>query len=164
MNYNKVILVGHLTRDPELRTTQGGTQVGKAGLAINRGEEVCFVDFTAFKRQAEVLCEFLKRGDPVLIEGRLEFQQWESKEGEKKSKLAVIADRVELFPKGSPKQEQFDRPSKDEQQRADAEKARLRAQGQQQYRTQDERKTAAQSQNPDDWGRGSDNERSDIPF
>lgn len=102
MNLNKVILAGYLTRDIELRYSQAGTAVGSFGIAMNRKwkteageerEEVCFVDVSAFSRQAETLAQYLHRGDPLLLEGRLKLEQWEDKQThEKRQKLKVILE------------------------------------------------------------------------
>ncbi|MCA1808550.1 MAG: single-stranded DNA-binding protein [Kiritimatiellia bacterium] len=103
---NYVVLIGNLTRDPELRSTPGGVSVVDLGLAVNdtyknkAGENVettCFVDVVAWGRQAETCDQYLKKGSPVLVEGRLQFDQWESKDGEKRSKLRVRADRVQFL-------------------------------------------------------------------
>jgi single-strand DNA-binding protein len=101
-NFNKVILAGNLTRDPEMRYTPKGTAIARFGLAINRtwkneaGEsqtEVTFVDIDAFGRQAEVISQYLKKGRPVLVEGRLKFDQWEDKNThQKQSKLRVVLE------------------------------------------------------------------------
>ena len=105
-NFNKVILVGNLTRDIEIRYTQGGLAVAKMGMAINRkykqGEEAkettCFVDLTAFGRQAEVLNEYVSKGSPLFVEGRLEYSTWEAKEGGgKRSKLEVIVENFQFL-------------------------------------------------------------------
>jgi single-strand DNA-binding protein len=98
-SFNKVILMGNLTRDPELRYTSKGTAIARLGLAVNRvwrtetgesREEVTFVDCDAFARTAETLCQYLKKGNPVLIEGRLQLHTWEDKQsGQKQSKLRV---------------------------------------------------------------------------
>ncbi len=105
-NFNKVILVGNLTRDIEVRYTQGGLAVAKMGMAINRkykqGEEAkettCFVDLTAFGRQAEVLKEYVAKGSPLFVEGRLEYSTWEAKEGGgKRSKLEVIVENFQFL-------------------------------------------------------------------
>ena len=85
-NFNKVILAGNLTRDPELRYTPKGTAIARIGMAINRTwksetgetkEEVTFVDVEAWGRQAEVISQYLKKGRPLLVEGRLKLDQWE---------------------------------------------------------------------------------------
>ena len=101
-NFNKVILAGNLTRDPELRYTPKGTAIAKIGLAINRtwkneaGEtqtEVTFVDVDAFGRQAEVIGQYMKKGRPLLVEGRLKLDQWEDKKThQKQSKLKVVLE------------------------------------------------------------------------
>lgn len=103
---NVVILMGNLTRDPELRKTQGGQTVSDLGLAVNEryknqaGEEVkktCFVDITVWGKQAESCAKFLRKGSPALVEGKLQFDQWESPEGGKRSKLRVVAERVRFL-------------------------------------------------------------------
>jgi len=101
-NFNKVILAGNLTRDPELRYTPKGTAVAKIGMALNRSwksetgetkEEVTFVDVEAWGRQAEVIGQYLKKGRPVLIEGRLRLDSWEDKNTHQKmSKLKVVLE------------------------------------------------------------------------
>ena len=108
-SFNKVLLMGNLTRDPELRYTASGAAVASFGLAVNRKykagdewkEEVCFVDITVWGRQAETCGEYLKKGSPALIEGRLQMDQWENQQGEKRSKLKVRADRVQFLSSGS---------------------------------------------------------------
>ncbi len=105
-SYNKVILMGNLTRDPELKYLPSGTAVARLGLAVNRTytdrqsgekkEEVCFVDLSAFARTAEVMNEYLQKGNPVFIEGRLQFQQWETDDGQRRSKHEVIVERFEF--------------------------------------------------------------------
>jgi single-strand DNA-binding protein len=101
-NFNKVILAGNLTRDPELRYTPKGTAIARIGMAINRSwktetgetkEEVTFVDVDAFGRQAEVIAQYMKKGRPLLVEGRLKLDQWEDKNThQKQSKLKVVLD------------------------------------------------------------------------
>ncbi len=101
-NFNKVILAGNLTRDPELRYTPKGTAIAKFGLAINRRrkaetgetkEEVTFVDVEAWDKQAEVIAQYLKKGQPFLVEGRLRLDQWEDKNThQKQSKLKVVLE------------------------------------------------------------------------
>jgi single-strand DNA-binding protein len=101
-NFNKVILAGNLTRDPELRYTPKGTAVARIGMAINRSwkneagetkEEVTFVDIDAFGRQAEVIGQYMKKGRPFLMEGRLKLDQWEDKNThQKQSKLKVVLE------------------------------------------------------------------------
>src|SRR5216684_1615591 len=101
-NFNKVILAGNLTRDPELRYTPKGTAVATIGMAVNRTwkneagetkEEVTFVDVETFGRQAEVLAQYMRKGRPLLIEGRLRLDQWEDKNTHQKmSKLKVVLE------------------------------------------------------------------------
>ena len=102
-SFNKVILMGNLTRDPELRSLPSGTTVVNLGLAVSerwkdkstgeQREEVCFVDVDAFGRQGEVVNEYFSKGKPILVEGRLRFRQWETDSGEKRAKLSVTLDR-----------------------------------------------------------------------
>ena len=100
---NHVILLGHLTRDPELRYTPSGTAVCQMGLALNRRwkdqageahEETTFVEITTWGRQAETVSACLQKGRPVAVEGRLQQESWESPGGEKRSRLKVVAQRV----------------------------------------------------------------------
>jgi len=104
-SFNKVILMGNLTRDPELRVTPKGTAVCQIGLAVNSTykdkegnskEEVTFVDVDVFGRQAEVIAKYMSKGRPILIEGRLKLDSWESKEGEKRSKLKVVLENFQF--------------------------------------------------------------------
>lgn len=108
-SFNKVILMGNLTRDPEVRYTPSGTAVSEVGLAVNRTwfdkqtnqkkEEVTFVDVTLWGRQAEVAGEYLGKGRGVLIEGRLQLDQWDDKEtGQKRSKLRVVGESMTMLP------------------------------------------------------------------
>lgn len=106
-NYNKVILIGNLTRDPELRYTPKGTALAKIGLAINRTwkndageskEEVTFVDVEAWGRQAETISQYLKKGSPMLVEGRLRLDSWEDKQtNQKRSRLAVVLEGFQFL-------------------------------------------------------------------
>ena len=106
-SFNKVILVGNLTRDPEVRYTPKGTAVTDIGLAVNRvyttdnnekREEVTFVDVTLWGRTAEIAGEYLKKGRPCLIEGRLQMDTWDDKQsGQKRSKLKVIGEALQLL-------------------------------------------------------------------
>lgn len=109
-SFNKVILAGNLTRDPELRYTPRGTAVAKLGLAVNRtfktesGEskdEVAFIDVEAFGRQAEVLSQYLRKGRPILMEGRLRYDTWDDKQsGAKRSKLSVVLESFTFLDSG----------------------------------------------------------------
>jgi single-strand DNA-binding protein len=109
-NFNKVILAGNLTRDPELRYTPKGTAIAKITLAINRTwktdtgeskEEVTFVDVDAFGRQAEVIGQYLKKGRPLLVEGRLRYDTWDDKQtNAKRSKLGVVLEGFQFLDSG----------------------------------------------------------------
>ena len=110
-NFNKVILAGNLTRDPELRYTPKGLAIAKIGLAINRSwkaetgeakEEVTFVDIDAFGKQAETIGQYLKKGRPVLVEGRLRLDQWDDKQtGQKRSRLGVVLENFQFLDSGN---------------------------------------------------------------
>ena len=105
-SFNKVILLGNLTRDPELKYTPKGTAVARLGLAVNRKwkndageekEEVTFIDADAFGKQAETLGQYLKKGSPLFIEGRLKLDQWDDKQtGQKVSKLRVVLESFQF--------------------------------------------------------------------
>jgi single-strand DNA-binding protein len=106
---NKVMLMGNLTRDPEVRTTPTGLTICKLGLAVNRNyttkdgekrEETTFVDIDAFGRQAEVLGQYMRKGRPLFVEGRLKLDQWETPEGDKRSKLSVVLDSFQFLGDG----------------------------------------------------------------
>ncbi len=103
---NKVFLIGNLTRDPDLRYTPGGAAVCELGLAVNRRftvnnqerEEVCFVDVTVWSKSAENCKRFLEKGAPVMVEGRLQLDTWEDRDGGgKRSKLRVIAEQIQFL-------------------------------------------------------------------
>jgi single-strand DNA-binding protein len=105
-SFNRVILVGNLTRDPELRYLTSGMGVTDIGLAVNDRrknangewvEETTFVDVTLWGRTAEVASEYLSKGSPVLIEGRLKLDTWETQDGQKRSKLKVVCDRMQML-------------------------------------------------------------------
>ncbi len=109
-SFNKVMLMGNLTRDVEIRHTSGNTAVGNFGIAVNRKfktqsgeqrEEVTFVDCEAWGRTAEVMAQYLSRGRPVFIEGRLKLDQWEDKNGGgKRSKLSVVVENFQFINSG----------------------------------------------------------------
>ena len=109
-SFNKVILVGNLTRDPELRYPPKGTAIAKIGVAVNRvwtseagekKEEVTFIDVDVFGRTAENVGQYMRKGRPILIEGRLRLDQWDDKQtGQKRSRLGVVAETVQFL--GSP--------------------------------------------------------------
>jgi len=107
-NLNKVMLIGNLTRDPEVRYTPSGMAVADLRLAVNRRyrsadgqehEETCFVNVTVWAKQAENCGQYLKKGRPVFIEGRLKFDEWE-KDGQKLNRLSVVAERVQFLGDG----------------------------------------------------------------
>jgi single-strand DNA-binding protein len=106
-SFNKVILLGNLTRDPEVRYTPKGSAVTDLGIAVNRQytlengekrEEVTFVDVTFWGRTAEVAGEYLKKGRPIFVEGRLQLDTWDDKQsGQKRSKLKVIGETMQML-------------------------------------------------------------------
>lgn len=110
-SFNKVILVGNLTRDVDLRFTPKGTAIAKLGLAVNRvwrneagesKEEVTFIDIDAFGKQAETIANYLKKGSPLLVEGRLRLDQWDDKQtGQKRSRLGVVLEAFQFLGGGS---------------------------------------------------------------
>jgi single-strand DNA-binding protein len=118
-SFNRVILLGNLTRDLELRYVGSGTAVCDTGLAVNDRrknqngewiEETTFVDVTFWGRTAEVANQYLHKGSPILIEGRLKLDSWEDKEGQKRSKLRVVCERMQMMPRaggagGGPRRE-----------------------------------------------------------
>jgi single-strand DNA-binding protein len=103
---NKVILMGNLTRNPQLRSLPSGTAVCGFGLAVHRKyrgqdgemkEETCFVDVDAFGKQAETIGKYMSKGRPILVEGRLRFQQWLAEDGQKRSKMGVVLERFHFI-------------------------------------------------------------------
>ena len=112
-SYNKVLLMGNLTRDPEVRYTPKGTAIANIGLAVNRRwtteggeqkEEVTFIDIEVWGRQAETVGQYLSKGKPIFVEGRLKLDSWEDKEsGQKKSKMKVVCEHFQFLgaPRGS---------------------------------------------------------------
>jgi single-strand DNA-binding protein len=113
-SYNKVILMGNLTRDPEVRSTPSGQTVTALGLAVNRvyyvggrdggqgekKEEVSFIDVDFWARKGEVVAQYFKKGDPIFVEGRLTFRSWDDKDGNKRSKLSVTGENFEFINSG----------------------------------------------------------------
>ena len=106
---NRVFIIGNLTRDPEVRYVPSGTAVSDLRLATSRKyrtasgeerEETCYVDVVVWGRQAETCGEYLKKGSPLLVEGRLQYDEWE-KEGQRHSRLRIVADRTQFMPSGS---------------------------------------------------------------
>jgi single-strand DNA-binding protein len=109
-SFNKVILLGNLTRDPEVRYTPNGIAVASFALAVNRKykqgdetkEEVSYIDIVVFGKQAENCGQYIGKGDSVLIDGRLQQRRWDDKEtGQKRNKVEVVAERVNFMPKRS---------------------------------------------------------------
>jgi single-strand DNA-binding protein len=106
-NLNKVMLMGNLTRDPEVKYTPKGTAIAELGLAVNRSyvtdqgekrEEVTFIDVEMWGRQAEIAGEYLKKGRPVFIEGRLKLDTWDDKQtGQKRSKMRVVGEHMQML-------------------------------------------------------------------
>lgn len=105
--FNKVILIGNLTKNPELRYTPSGTPVASFGLAVNRKfrqgeelkEEVCFIDIVVFGKTAEHCGQYLSKGSGVIVDGRLQQRRWETDDGQKRSKHEVVAQTVNFLPK-----------------------------------------------------------------
>lgn len=100
MNFNRVILVGRMTRDPEIRTTPDGTTVARFGVAVNRyskssEEQTDFFDVTAWRQQADFVANYVGKGRLVLIEGRLQTRTWTAQDGSKRKSVDVVADRVQ---------------------------------------------------------------------
>jgi len=130
-NLNKVMLIGNVTRDPEVKFTPKGTAVAEVGLAINRvytpeggerREETTFVDITFWGRQAEIVGEYAKKGKPIYVEGRLQLDTWDDKQsGQKRSKLRVVGEALQLLGSrpgggdddggGSPPPQKFSKPA-----------------------------------------------------
>ncbi len=105
-SFNKVLLMGNLTRDPEVKYTTGNNAVANIGLAVNRRfrtqdgqtrEETTFVDCEAWGKTAETMGQYLKKGRPVFIEGRLKLDQWQDQQGNKRSKLKVVIDTFQFI-------------------------------------------------------------------
>ena len=103
--YNKVILVGNLTRDIDLRYSQGGMGIANSSIATSRKftsngekkEEVCFIDITFFARSAEIANQYLRKGSKILVEGRLNFDQWVDQNGQKRSKHSVVVETMQML-------------------------------------------------------------------
>ncbi|MFP3937566.1 MAG: single-stranded DNA-binding protein [Phycisphaerae bacterium] len=105
-NYNKVILVGNLTRDPQMNYLPSKTPVVEFGLAVNRRykdqsgqqrEDTCFIDCRSYGRQAEVLNQYMSKGQPILVEGRLQLDTWQAQDGSKRSKHRVFVERFQFL-------------------------------------------------------------------
>jgi single-strand DNA-binding protein len=100
-SFNKVVIIGNLTRDPELRYTPQGTAVCNLGLAINTGykdkKETCFINAVAWQKTAENCSQYLAKGRPVLVEGRLQSRNWEDQQGNKRSVIEIVAENVQFL-------------------------------------------------------------------
>lgn len=101
-SFNRCIFAGHLTRDPELKTTGSGDVVASFGLAINRKwkgadgqprEEVCFIECSAWQKRGELIGQYFNKGSPILVEGRLKLDQWETDDGQKRSKHTLVVEQ-----------------------------------------------------------------------
>ncbi len=107
ISFNKVILIGNLTRDPEVRFTPSGTPVANFRIAVNHrykqgGEmkdDVCYIDIVVFGKQAETCGQYLNKGDGVIVDGRLQERRWETDDGQKRSKYEIVAQQVRFLPK-----------------------------------------------------------------
>ena len=103
--FNRIVLVGNLTRDIDLRYTQGGAAIGSSGIAVTRKytlngekrEETCFIDITFFGKQAEIANQYLSKGSKLLVEGRLKFDQWTDNNGQNRSKHTVVVENMEML-------------------------------------------------------------------
>ncbi|HAS55312.1 MAG: single-stranded DNA-binding protein [Nitrospirae bacterium GWC2_57_13] len=108
-SFNKVILLGNLTRDPEVRYTPNGAAVASFAIAVNRKykqgeetkEEVSYIDIVVFGKQAESCGQYINKGDSVLVDGRLQQRRWETEDGQKRNKVEVVAQSVHFMPKRS---------------------------------------------------------------
>jgi single-strand DNA-binding protein len=106
-SFNKVILMGNLTKDPEIRYTPSGTPVATLALAVNRRykqgdelkDEVCYIDIVVFGKQAEHCGQYLSKGHGVIVDGRLQQRRWETDDGQKRSKHEVVAQSINFLPK-----------------------------------------------------------------
>ena len=114
-SYNQVILMGNLTKEPELRYIPSGAPVCNFGLAVNRSytdsngekqQDVCYVDIVCWNRLAEVTAEYLHKGSPAFIEGRLQQRSWETDDGQRRYKLEVVARSVQFLSNGRPGQDE----------------------------------------------------------
>ena len=112
--------MGNLTRDPEMRVTPNGHSICKLGLAVSRTfstrygerrEETAFVDIDAFGKQAEVIAKYMRKGRPIMVEGRLKLDQWESNEGQKRSKLGVVLENFQFLGSRDDNQEGYENSS-----------------------------------------------------
>ncbi len=112
VSFNRVTLAGNLTRDPELKFTSGGTPICTFGLAVknprSKTDHVDFFDVTAWRELGETMANWKKKGDPILLEGRLQFRSWEAKDGSKRSKVDVVADNIQFLGRANSSKAQSD--------------------------------------------------------
>ena len=122
--FNKVILMGNMTRDPELKFLPSNTPVVEFSIATSRtfkkqdgtkGEETCFTDCQMFGKRAEVINKYFSKGEPILVEGRLKFDQWQAQDGAKRSKLRVFVESFEFVKSGQQQQQTQQQPAQQEQ-------------------------------------------------
>ena len=106
MNFNKVLLCGRLTRDPQLRYTPSGAPVAEVGLAVNRTftdaqgqkrEETCYVDLVLWRKQAETVQKYLRKGSPIFVEGRLNMESWDGQDGQKRTRMKVVVENFQFM-------------------------------------------------------------------
>jgi single-strand DNA-binding protein len=114
VSFNRVVLGGNLTRDPELRFTQNGVPVCSFSIAVNRikskSEAVDFFNVSAWRELGETVANYKKKGDPILVEGRLQYRMWQAQDGLKRSAVDVVADRVQFLSRGTYPQAQAEAP------------------------------------------------------
>src|SRR3954453_12837367 len=105
VSFNRVVLAGNLTRDPELRFTQGGVPVANFSVAVNRvrskSEAVDFFNVSCWRQLGETVANYKKKGDPILVEGHLKYRTWQTPDGTKRSAVEVVADRVQFLSRGT---------------------------------------------------------------
>ena len=120
MNYNKVIMAGNITRDPELSFTPSQMPICKFGIAMNKSwtgqdgqknEKTCFVDCTAFKKTAENINKYFRKGDPIFIDGELEFDSWSAQDGTKRSKHGITVMNFQFIKPPDPGRTQYSKPA-----------------------------------------------------
>src|SRR3954451_11644761 len=116
VSFNRVVLVGNLTRDPELRFTQEGIPVSNFTVAVNRvrskSEAVDFFNISCWRQLGETVANYKKKGDPILIEGHLKYRTWQTPDGKKRSAVEVVADRVQFLSRGTGSQAEGTAPAK----------------------------------------------------
>lgn len=112
VSFNRAVLAGNLTRDPELRVTQTGVPVCSFSIAVNRvrskSEAADFFNVSAWRELGETVANYKKKGDPILVEGRLQYRTWQTQDGAKRSAVDVVADRVQFLSRGTNPQAQAD--------------------------------------------------------